>query len=84
MAQQVQKQDPVATLHGLFPGYQAPVSPMQVAQQGFQTNIPQTKFMPPGHVRPNMTGFTPGQASGINALSAENLPYVLQSLGGRR
>lgn len=84
MAQQAaQAPDPVAALQQLFPHYQAPVSPLQFAQQPIRPQSYQPNFMNPAHVRPNMTGVTPGQGQSINALSAEHLPYLLQMLGRR-
>jgi len=86
MAQPDQPPNPVATLQGLFPAYQAPSSPLQAAQHGFQAigaGLPQPSFMKPTHVRPNSVGFTPGQTQSLNTLSSANLPTLLQMLGRR-
>jgi hypothetical protein len=84
MPQTTQAHNPVATLTGMFPGYQPMQSPLQAAYWGIQgvgSSIPQTRFMPPARVRPGQTGFVGSQYP--NTLSAENLPLILQSLGRR-
>lgn len=86
MAQSSPLDTSVNALHGLFPVYQAPVTPLQAAQQGFhttQSSLSPLNFMKPVHVKPNSTPITPGQYQSVNTLSAENLPTLLQMLGRR-